>query len=194
MRKNIFNLMLILLMLNSLYNILNQFTLPSLCPFKGPFTKDKCRFYNLSSDKIDEYGYPKAHKDSDKYQSKIINWFIPSIIFYFLVLSVCISYLLVPQKLKKTFSLIVIALAAINGIVHIYIRATTPPMCSLTKKNNKPKCINYNLYTNFVDTWGFPIRHLDDRKFHKASEGLRIPSLILNIIVLCFTIFVFIKK
>ena len=53
MNKNVFNLLLIIVILNSFYNVLIQFIQPPLCPLNGPNYKPKCRFYILASDKTD---------------------------------------------------------------------------------------------------------------------------------------------
>jgi hypothetical protein len=194
MKKGIINLVTILLIINSLFNILDQLSLPPLCPAEGIIKVDKCRYYNLSSNEVDNDGYPKKHKDSNKFYKNIVNMYIIKLIFYFLILCVGISYFIVPAKFKKLSAYLVIGFMSLNCIMHIFSRISTPPMCSLEKKNTHSKCVNYNLYTNYVDYWGYPINHTDSIKFHKDREGLQTPEIIGYIVMLCITIFALIKK
>ena len=204
MNKNVFNLLLIIVILNSFYNVLIQFIQPPLCPKSGPNYNPKCRFYILASDKTDCddtddktqcFGYPKKHIDSDKYYRRIINWYIPTIIFYSLILITSISYFVVPLKVKKIISLIIVGLTILNSIINIYINSTDPPSCNLdASKYTDPKCVSSELFTNFVDGWGFPIRHIDSIKFHRLTYGMKLPNLISHILLLCLSLFVLLKK
>ncbi len=204
MNKNVFNLLLIIVILNSFYKVLIQFIQPPLCPKSGPNFKPKCRFYILASnqtdcddvsDKTQCFGYPKKHKDSDKYFNRIVNWYIPTIIFYSLILITSISYFVVPLKVKKIIAFIIIGLTILNSIINIYISSTDPPSCNLeSSKYTEPKCVSSELYTDLVDGWGFPIRHDDSIKFHKLTQGMKLPNLISHILLLCLTIYVLLKK
>lgn len=195
MRKNVFNLVIILLILNSIYNILNEMLIP-LCPIKGGYTKPRCRKFFLVSDKIkdEEENYPELHKDNDKFYKNIYNMYIPTLIFYFLCVILAISYFFVPKNLKNKFAYAVVIAMIISCSYNIFLRATRPPMCPLDKKNDKPKCVSYDMYSNYVDLWGLPLRHEDNIKFHRGNEGLRLPELVGYSLILCLSIFTLIKK
>tara|TARA_B100001093_G_C26692285_1_gene955357 strand:- start:466 stop:1083 length:618 start_codon:yes stop_codon:yes gene_type:complete len=205
MNKNVFNLLLIIVILNSFFKVLNELVQPPLCPKSGPNYNPKCRFYILASNKTDCddpgvsesecFGYPKKHPDSNKYFAKIVNWYIPTIIFYSLILITSISYFVVPLKVKKIISLIIVGLTILNSIINIYISSTDPPSCNLdARKYTDPKCVSSELFTNFVDGWGFPIRHIESIKFHRLTYGMKLPNLISNILLLCLSLFVLLKK
>lgn len=194
MKKGFLNLVLFLLICNSVYNILINLTLPPLCPEKGIITVDKCRFYDLSSDKVDDLGQPILHKDSDDYFKSIRAWFIPEVIFNFLMLSIGISYFVVPRKHKKLFAYIVVGASILNSLIYIIKHAKEPPICSQTEKNTHEKCVNYTLYTNYIDVWTFPIRHADSYDFQRQRMGLKLGEIIVKVVILTFSIFTLIKK
>ena len=206
MNKNVFNLLLIIVILNSFYNVIIQFIQPPLCPKSGPNKKHpKCRIYILANDKTDCdkpgvsetqcYGYPEKHEDSNKYYKRIVDWYIPSIIFYSLILITSISYFVVPLKVKKIISFIIVGFAILNSVINIYVNGTDPPSCNLeARKYTDPKCVSSELYTNLVDAWGYPLRHEESIKFHKVHQGMKLPNLISHILLLCLSLFVLLKK
>tara|TARA_E500000178_G_C16954043_1_gene722738 strand:+ start:311 stop:898 length:588 start_codon:yes stop_codon:yes gene_type:complete len=195
MKKGFLNLVLFLLICNSVYNILINLTLPPLCSEDGEIiTVDKCRYYDLSSDKVDSLGQPLIHEDSKKYFKSIRAWFIPEVIFNFLMLSIGISYFVVPQKHKKLFAYIVVGASILNSLIYIIKNVKEPPMCSQTEQNTHEKCVNYTLYTNMVDLWAIPIKHYDSYDFHQQRMGLKLGEIIVKAVILAFSIFTLIKK
>lgn len=194
MKKGFLNLVLFLLIGNSLYNIIIKLTLPPLCPEEGLSDHEKCRFYDLITDEVDDYSQPIVHEDSDKYFKSIRAWFIPTVIYYFLMLSIGISYFVAPKKHKKLFAYIAVGAMILNSLLHIIVKLKEPPMCPIDDISKHKKCVNHDLFAPYFDAWLYPIRHPDSYDFHRQRMGLKLGEIIGYGLFTLLSIFTLIKK